>query len=374
ISAGLHVDTRLDFEWTPLMCAVSAANSDLTKILLDRGASANFSKDHWTVLMACCTASAPEDKICSCLEILLSRNADPNMVDRSHMTCLMLASRDGYSKVINLLVSHGASVNTQDLNGYTALCYAVQYGREESVLKLLQLGADKPSRPRSGELQRTWQRSSNTLRFIIMRTQFWFCDVSDSDLSPCVFSANKLDELELLFHGLGLGYLTDIITDHDISWGQLLTMDKDDLHKIGISEPKDQQKVLTAVHQMELDKVDLETVNELGGANAGSEELHTFLLSVMQQCSYLTETIQDAVSRFPRRASQLVFSLDSRSEAQSVCNQLLIQTKDLQQEVTLLRNLLYQVRTPPRGRLLFGLIRLLQKCRKPLGVTWKGCR
>lgn len=38
--------------------------------------------DHWTVLMACITASAKEDRIARCVELLLSRNADPNMVDR----------------------------------------------------------------------------------------------------------------------------------------------------------------------------------------------------------------------------------------------------------------------------------------------------
>lgn len=40
----MDVETRLGFEWTPLMCAVSVANYDLAKLLLDRGASANFSK------------------------------------------------------------------------------------------------------------------------------------------------------------------------------------------------------------------------------------------------------------------------------------------------------------------------------------------
>lgn len=32
--------------------------------------------------MVCVTASAKEDKIVRCVELLLSRNADPNMVDR----------------------------------------------------------------------------------------------------------------------------------------------------------------------------------------------------------------------------------------------------------------------------------------------------
>lgn len=41
-----------------------------------------LSTDHWTVLMVSCTASASEDKIACCIELLLSRNADLNMADR----------------------------------------------------------------------------------------------------------------------------------------------------------------------------------------------------------------------------------------------------------------------------------------------------
>ncbi|KAJ4938180.1 hypothetical protein JOQ06_002805 [Pogonophryne albipinna] len=102
---------------------------------------------------------------------------------------------------------------------------------------------------------------------------------------------------------------------------------------VGITDPEVQQKVLSAVQQMHLDKVDLDTISFPGPAESGSEDLHNFLISVRQQCCYLTETIQDVNGRFPRQASQLVFSLDPKREAQAVCNQLVIQTRDLQKEM-----------------------------------------
>lgn len=40
----MDVETRLNFEWTPLMCAVSMADYNLAKLLLDRGANASFHK------------------------------------------------------------------------------------------------------------------------------------------------------------------------------------------------------------------------------------------------------------------------------------------------------------------------------------------
>uniref|UniRef100_UPI0037E70145 ankyrin repeat, SAM and basic leucine zipper domain-containing protein 1 n=1 Tax=Semicossyphus pulcher TaxID=241346 RepID=UPI0037E70145 len=355
---GMDVETRLGFEWTPLMCAVSVANYDLAKLLLDRGASANFSKDHLTVLMVSCTASASEDKLARCVELLLSRNADPNMVDRSQMTCLMLAARDGYSKVINLLVSHGAEINVQDCNGYTALCLAVQYGREEAVLKLLQLGADKTIRTKVG-------KCPADLAAVFKQTQIGRILASSSHISTAqAFSSteetlskffktssepppskevvSQLDDVELLLHGLELGHLTDIVNEHDITWNQLLAMEKEDLEKVGITSPMDQLKLLSAVQQMHLDTVDLDTIVHVE-ADSGTEALHNFLISVTQHCCYLTEEIHDVIDRFPRHASQLVFTLDPKKEAEAVCNQLVIQTKDLHKEVICLRNLLCQM-------------------------------
>uniref|UniRef100_A0A8C8HMN9 Ankyrin repeat, SAM and basic leucine zipper domain containing 1 n=1 Tax=Oncorhynchus tshawytscha TaxID=74940 RepID=A0A8C8HMN9_ONCTS len=109
---GLDVEAKLGFEWTPLMCAVHVGHYDIAKLLLDIGASANFNQ--YTVLMAACMASAREDKMVKCVELLLSRNADQHIQQVrdsvSRMTSLMLVSRDRYSQVINLLVSHGAEL------------------------------------------------------------------------------------------------------------------------------------------------------------------------------------------------------------------------------------------------------------------------
>uniref|UniRef100_A0A3Q3JW24 SAM domain-containing protein n=1 Tax=Monopterus albus TaxID=43700 RepID=A0A3Q3JW24_MONAL len=336
LDSGMDVETRLGFEWTPLMCAVNVANYDLAKLLLDRGASANFSKDHWTVLMASCTASASEDKITRCVELLLSRNADPNMVDRSQMTCLGLAARDGYSKVIDLLVSHGAEINVQDSNGYTALAIAVQYGRMEAVLKLLQLGADKYIRTNAGKSPADLAISSDLAASSHISSAQPFSSMknilskffSTKDEPP----SSKESRMQVhLFQVEASGEDVEVLTcfplsqENDITWSCLLTMEKEDLEKIGITDPVDQQKLLSAAQQMHLHGVDLDTVN------------------FWQQCCYLTETVQAIISRFPCNASQLVFELDSEKRAQVTCNQIMIQINDLQKEVTILHNLLFQM-------------------------------
>uniref|UniRef100_A0A3B3YLH8 Uncharacterized protein n=1 Tax=Poecilia mexicana TaxID=48701 RepID=A0A3B3YLH8_9TELE len=273
---------------------------------------------------------------------------------RSQMTCLMLAARDGLCKVINLLVSHGAEINVQDSKGYTALSIAVQYGKEQAVLKLLQLGADKTIRTKTGkspadlaEMFRHTQiarilASSSKLSAVpacssSMEETLAKLFKTNSDFLSSVESATKLDELELLLHGLNLGYLTDIFT-----FFFFFCWFFPPFCQIGITNPVDQQKVLSAVQQMHLDKVDLDKI-QLGTGENGCEDLQNFLLSVRHQCCYLTEMLQDVISRFPRQASQLVLSLDPKKEAQTVCSQLVVQTKDLQKEVSCLHNLLCQM-------------------------------
>ncbi|XP_004086272.1 ankyrin repeat, SAM and basic leucine zipper domain-containing protein 1 isoform X1 [Oryzias latipes] len=353
---GMDVDTKLEFGWSPLMFAVNMANHDLAKQLLDRGANANFTKDQWSVLMASCTASASEDKITRCVELLLSRNADPNVVDRSQMTSLMLAAREGYSKVINLLVAHGAKLDVQDSSGYTALAVAVKYGREKAVLKLLQLGVDKTIKTKSGkspvdlaeffkhpQIAKILNSSSqidNVGAFGSTEESLSRFFKTNCETPPTKESVTRLNDLELLLHGLNLSHLTEVMTENDITWSCLLTMKREDLEKIGITDPEDQEKVLNVVQQIHLDKIDLNTLCQLRVVYNGCEDLQNFLISVNHQCCYLIEVIHDVVSRFPRQTSQLVFSLDSGKEAQSTCRQLVLQIKDLEKEVSCLHSLL----------------------------------
>ncbi|XP_057693405.1 ankyrin repeat, SAM and basic leucine zipper domain-containing protein 1 isoform X2 [Corythoichthys intestinalis] len=360
---GMDVDTMLGFDWTPLMSAVTLADNKVAKVLLDHGANANSSKDCKTVLMIACTAQAKEDKIARCVELLLSRNANPNKADKSQVTCLMLAARDNHCKVINLLVSYGADLNMQEANGYTALALAVHRGRQQAVLKLLQLGADKSIVTGEGkspaQLATLWKypqisrilSSSMSIDPILPFSSSGEClstvSKTNTQFPSFAESMPKLNEMELLLHGLDLEYLTDIINEKDITWSELLTMEKEDLVKLGITDAEDQQKVLSALRQIHMDRVDLDTIEQLGVTDSGSEELLNFLSKLKQQCCCLTETIQDTISRFPLQVSKLVFKLDHKREAQTMCSELIAQTKDLQTEVNCLHNLLCQMNDAP---------------------------
>ncbi|MBZ3880533.1 Ankyrin repeat, SAM and basic leucine zipper domain-containing protein 1 [Sciurus carolinensis] len=118
LDSGISVHSNFRYGWTPLMYAASVANVEMVRLLLDRGANASFDKDKQTVLMTACSACGSEEQILKCVELLLSRNADPNVTCRRLMTPIMYAARDGHPQVVALLVAHGADVNAQDENGY----------------------------------------------------------------------------------------------------------------------------------------------------------------------------------------------------------------------------------------------------------------
>ncbi|NXV79184.1 ASZ1 protein, partial [Atlantisia rogersi] len=143
LNSGINIESSFHFGWTPLMCAASVADFAVVRLLLDRGANVCFEVDKYTLLMAACTAHASEESILKTVELLLSRNADPNRACRRQMTPLMYAARKGCPLVVALLVAHGSHLNTQDENGYSALMWAAQHGHKSVIFTLLELGADK---------------------------------------------------------------------------------------------------------------------------------------------------------------------------------------------------------------------------------------
>uniref|UniRef100_A0A8C7R8A5 Ankyrin repeat, SAM and basic leucine zipper domain containing 1 n=1 Tax=Oncorhynchus mykiss TaxID=8022 RepID=A0A8C7R8A5_ONCMY len=294
---GLDVKAKLGFEWTPLMCAVHVAHYDIAKLLLDIGASSNF--DQYTVLMAACMASAREDKMVKCVELLLSRNADQHIqqvrdcVCVSRMTSLILVSRDGYNQVINLLVSHGAEVNSQDENGYTVRMVPTSPG-------VMPLGSDKT---KAGKI------AADTAK-VFKRPQFFKRD-------PDPPSASKRGEHGLTSVRLTIPRIPSTLLNH-IGGGERIV-----------------------VKEIHLDRVDLDTLSQFENINSGYSTNLNVLISLRQQRCCLTETV--STNSLPLSNPQLVLSLDPKEEAQAICNELVARTGDLQKEVTCLRNLLHKV-------------------------------
>ncbi|KAF4800243.1 ankyrin repeat, SAM and basic leucine zipper domain-containing protein 1 isoform X5 [Turdus rufiventris] len=238
LNSGISIETSFQFGWTPLMCAASVANFAVVRLLLDRGANACFEIDKYTVLMAACTAQASEENILNTVELLLSRNADPNLACRKQMTALMYAARKGYPRVVAFLVAHGSHINAQDENGYT----------EQDI----------------------------TLRQLLTMRKDDLIQVKKKIDVPRVDLAKIESAYSLLF-----------------------------VLQIGITNPGDQQKLLDAINDLQVEEKKFEDVSEIMKLELSEDELLKFLQKLNKECSKLIIPVQTMNNHFLKNSHKV---------------------------------------------------------------------
>ena len=154
VEAGAKIDVKTTTEnMTPLIAAtmnISPLNHgdsmDVIKYLLDKKANVNFqAADEKTALINAAASSnsgQAEDKV----DLLLSRGAKTDIVNKSGETALMFAAGRGHEGVVELLLKKGANVQLKNNAGETAMSYAKRSGNS-AILSLLESKGAKPDAP-----------------------------------------------------------------------------------------------------------------------------------------------------------------------------------------------------------------------------------
>ncbi|XP_016052416.1 PREDICTED: ankyrin repeat, SAM and basic leucine zipper domain-containing protein 1 isoform X1 [Miniopterus natalensis] len=361
LNSGISVDSSFQYGWTPLMYAASVSNVELVRVLLDRGANASFDKDKQTILITACSARGPEEQILKCVELLLSRNADPNVACRRLMTPIMYAARDGHPQVVALLVAHGAEVNTQDENGYTALTWAARQGHKNVVLKLLELGANKMLQTKHGNTPSEIAKRNKHLEIFSflsltlnplkgklqqLTKEETICKLltadSDKEKDNIFSSYTAFGDLEVFLHGLGLEHMTDLLKERDITLRHLLTMRKDEFTKNGITN-RDQQKILAALKELEVEEIKFGELPEVAKLEISGDEFLNFLLRLNKQCGHLITAVQNIITELPVHSHKIVLEWASPRNFTSVCEELVSNVEDLNEEVCKLKDLIQKL-------------------------------
>ncbi|NXP09324.1 ASZ1 protein, partial [Thinocorus orbignyianus] len=354
LNSGISIESTFQFGWTPLMCAASVADFAVVRLLLDRGANACFEIDKYTVLMAACTAHASEENILKTVELLLSRNADPNVTCRKQMTPLMYAARKGYTQVVALLVAYGSHINTQDENGYSALMWAAQHGHKSVIFKLLELGADKNLQTKdektAAELAKINKRlevysllslAANHLQGKCHETiqQEAIYKLLTAVPDQRVGSHSAFDDLEVFLHGLGLEHIIGILKEKDIALRQLVVMQKDELIQIGITSPADQQKLLDAIHELQVEEIRIGDLPEVMELELSGDEFLKFLQKLNKECNKLTVPVQTINKHFLKNSHKMVLQWAPTESFIEVCKDLVSSVEKLGEEVAELKDL-----------------------------------
>ncbi|KAM9311715.1 ankyrin repeat, SAM and basic leucine zipper domain-containing protein 1 [Gastrophryne carolinensis] len=356
LDSGLSIECWFQYGWTPLMYAASVANMEIMRLLLNRGANANFERDSFTVLMAACTAHGSEENIVKCVELLLSRNVDANVCCRKSMTSLMLAAREGYTRVVTLLVAHGAEINAQDGNGFTALTWAAHNGHKNTVLKLIELGADKKLSTKNGNTAADLAKRNNHLEILSIlsfsgqpyqesgftkgEAMYRYLKAQPESTTVSNFGCLASSDLEVFLHGLGLGHLSEVLMENNITLRQLLSLEEGDLRKAGVTDEEDCKKMVSAVGEIQVEETKLGTLPVLSNAESSGDELFAFLLKLNRQCSSLTLALEAVSNQIPANPQKVVLEWDSSQNILPVCEDLVTSVLNLGKEVGRLQELL----------------------------------
>jgi ankyrin repeat protein len=138
LSAGVHVDSCDERQWTPLMISAFNGNEDMAALLVRSGAdvqhkdTAGYTPLHW----------ASFNGFSKVVQLLLSKGADVNARSNQGWTALLQAATRGHLSVSFILMEHGANVNAASNDGWTPLHKAAANGHFPEVKLLLMKGAD----------------------------------------------------------------------------------------------------------------------------------------------------------------------------------------------------------------------------------------
>jgi ankyrin repeat protein len=117
---------------TPLGMACAAANWNLVRFLLERGAKCECDRAQPALL---CAAGVSDDDPAG-IELLIKRKANVDSRDSLGRTALMVAALQGHAGIVATLLDAGAQVGLADSRGTTALMEATRSGSED-VLRLI---------------------------------------------------------------------------------------------------------------------------------------------------------------------------------------------------------------------------------------------
>jgi ankyrin repeat protein len=139
----LPVDVPDEYGRTPLMLAAEAAHPDVTRELLEHGATvASRDRNGDTALLLAVRANNAET-----VDLLVAADAPVNLANNSGVTPLMVAARAGFTDLAERLVAAGADTGLRDAAGLTAGDFAARAGHTQLASRLGVAAPRAPSGP-----------------------------------------------------------------------------------------------------------------------------------------------------------------------------------------------------------------------------------
>jgi cytohesin len=139
LDKGMDVNDRGAADYTPLQIAARQGHMNLTKFLIEQGASINVRQRIPNGDTPLHTAAWRGHKAIA--ELLVSHGTDVNARNDNGETPLHHAAKYGYTEVVSLLLAYGATINVKNEKGMTPLQIAMERGQKQVANLLRQYGA-----------------------------------------------------------------------------------------------------------------------------------------------------------------------------------------------------------------------------------------
>jgi ankyrin repeat protein len=144
LANGVDVDSKGEYNCTPLHYACQEGNIEIVKILLKNGADVNIQNRYSTFYpLFDAITSDNEDNYYPIIKLLIDAKADINSIDSFGNTILYYAIEKENIELIKLLISLGCDINRGSrYDKDSALHYAYFQKNEQIANLLIEAGAD----------------------------------------------------------------------------------------------------------------------------------------------------------------------------------------------------------------------------------------
>lgn len=246
-SESVNINSHLNDSWTALMHAGFNGSLNAVTYLLQNGADPLAAYDCHNAIMCVCNCKYVSNEIdlLNCLKLIMKSGCiDINTKDRNGMTALMYACSNGWLKLVEFLIENGADINMSDNeNGETALFYAVRHNFIDIVKFLLSHGADENAIDKKRQTVLRIAENKNMFEILNLlninndvKSETYFTkEYTYWDVVMAEFENGFNKDVQSFLEALSMEIYIDHFNSNKITFKQLLSGNKDEYGKIGIT-------------------------------------------------------------------------------------------------------------------------------------------
>ncbi|XP_014406022.1 PREDICTED: ankyrin-2 [Myotis brandtii] len=216
LDRGGQIDAKTRNGITPLHVASKRGNTNMVKLLLDRGGQIDAkTRDGLTPLFAAQNGLSPlhmaaQGDHVDCVKHLLQHKAPVDDVTLDYLTALHVAAHCGHYRVTKLLLDKRANANARALNGFTPLHIACKKNRIKVMELLVKYGASIQAVTESGLTPIHVAAFMGHLNIVLLLLQNGACpDVTNIRGETALHMAARAGQVEVVRCLLRNGALVD---------------------------------------------------------------------------------------------------------------------------------------------------------------------